>query len=245
MKESNATLSLLERLKAELPAVWDRAQVVGKWVWLEFNVVPDKEIRENLKKLGFHWNHIRRCWQHSCGVPCGHSKDDPRGRYEVKSTSELAMNDAPTAKEYKIIALRECPLPEDMQYCERPEQCADYWRMNIATNPYFNPDCECLAVLMLNTRHRVKGHQLVTIGTMNTLLVHPREVFRGAIIAGAHAIVMMHNHPSGEPSPSDADIKVTRDLIRAGQLVNIDVLDHVIIGNQKHSSLRGLGYFYN
>jgi len=55
----------------------------------------------------------------------------------------------------------------------------------------------------------------------------------------------MHNHPSGEPAPSEADIKVTRDLIRAGQLLKIEVLDHVIIGNPKHSSLRELGYFYS
>jgi DNA repair protein RadC len=98
---------------------------------------------------------------------------------------------------------------------------------------------------MLNTRRRVKGHQLVTVGTMDTLLVHPREVFRGAVIAGAAAIVMMHNHPSGESTPSEADIKVTRDLIRAGQLMKIEVLDHVILGNPNHSSLRELGYFYN
>jgi DNA repair protein RadC len=79
---------------------------------------------------------------------------------------------------------------------------------------------------------------------MDTILVHPREVFRLAIIASAHDIVIMHNHPSGESTPSDADIKVTRDLIRAGQLLKIDVLDHVVIGNQNRSSLRELGYFY-
>jgi DNA repair protein RadC len=76
--------------------------------------------------------------------------------------------------------------------------------------------------------------------------VHAREVFRtAAIIAGASAIVLMHNHPSGEPQPSEADIKVTRDLIRAGQLLKIEVLDHVIVGKPSHSSLRELGYFYS
>ena len=72
---------------------------------------------------------------------------------------------------------------------------------------------------------------------------HPREVFRVAIVACASAIVLMHNHPSGEPEPSEADIKVTRDLIRAGQLLKIEVTDHVIIGNPNHCSLRELGYF--
>jgi DNA repair protein RadC len=151
----------------------------------------------------------------------------------------------PTAKEFKVVALRECPLPDAMKVCDTPQTAADYWRLNVATNPYFNPDCECFVVLMLNTRRRCKGHQLVTIGTMDTLLVHPREVFRGAIIAAASAVVLMHNHPSGESTPSEADIRVTRDLIRAGQLLKIEVLDHVIIGKPNHSSLRELGHFYN
>lgn len=79
---------------------------------------------------------------------------------------------------------------------------------------------------------------------MDTILVHPREVFRLAIMASASGIVMMHNHPSGESTPSEADIKVTRDLIRAGQLLKVEVIDHVVIGNQNRSSLRELGYLY-
>jgi DNA repair protein RadC len=148
-------------------------------------------------------------------------------------------------KEYKVVSLRECPTPESLQMCDTPERAAEYWKLNVATHPYFNPDCECFVVLMLNTRRRVKGHQLVTIGTLDTLLVHPREVFRAAVIVGAAGIVLMHNHPSGEPTPSEADIKVTRDLIRGGQLLKIEVLDHVIIGSDRHASLRGLGYFYS
>jgi DNA repair protein RadC len=127
--------------------------------------------------------------------------------------------------------------------CDTPGKAADYWRHTIATNPVFNPDCECFVVLMLNTRPRVKGHQLISIGTLETILVHPREVFRGAIVAAAAAVVIMHNHPSGEPDPSEADIKVTPDLIRAGQLLKIEVLDHVIMGNANRRSLRELGYF--
>ena len=146
-------------------------------------------------------------------------------------------------KEYKVVALRDCPVPEQMKICEEPGQVADYWRLHIATQPYFDPERECFVVLLLNTRKRVKGHQLVTIGTMDTCLIHAREVFRAAIVSCASAIVLMHNHPSGDPTPSEADIKVTRDLIRAGQLLKIEVLDHVIMGNPSHSSLRGLGYF--
>lgn len=147
-------------------------------------------------------------------------------------------------KEFKVTALRECPVPADMVLCDTPQQAADYWRLHIATGLYFSPECECFVVLLLNTRRRLKGHQLITIGTMDTLLVDPRTVFRGAIIAGAAAIVLMHNHPSGEPTPSEADIKVTRDLIRAGQILKVEVLDHVIIGHPNHCSLRELGYLY-
>lgn len=155
------------------------------------------------------------------------------------------MNDF-NPKEYKVTALRECPVPEAMQICETPENAVAYWRMHIATHPYFNPECECLVVLLLNTRKRIKGHQLVTIGTVDTLLVQIGMVFRTAIVGSASGVVVLHNHPSGEPSPSEADIKVTRDLIRAGQLLKIEVIDHVIIGSGTpgFSSLRGLGYFY-
>ncbi len=86
---------------------------------------------------------------------------------------------------------------------------------------------------------------LVSIGTMDTILCHPREIFRLAIMASAAAIIIAHSHPSGDPTPSEADIKITRDLIRAGQLLKIEVLDHIVIGNPNHSSLRSLGYFYS
>ena len=85
---------------------------------------------------------------------------------------------------------------------------------------------------------------LASIGTLDTLLVSPTSVFRLAIVTSAAAIVVAHNHPSGDPTPSEADIKVTRDLIRAGQLLKIEVLDHVVIGRPNFSSLRANGYFY-
>ncbi len=146
-------------------------------------------------------------------------------------------------KEYKVVALRECPIPDTLQVCDTPEQAVAYWHLHIATAPHHNPECECFVVLMLNTRRRVKGHHLVSIGTLDTILVHSREVFRAAIIAGASAVILAHNHPSGDPTPSEGDIKVTRDLIRAGQLIRVEVLDHVIVGQNRHCSLRELGFF--
>jgi DNA repair protein RadC len=146
--------------------------------------------------------------------------------------------------EYKVTPLRECPTPEALQQCDTPDKAAEYWKLHIATHPHFNPECECLAVLLLNVRRRIKGHQLVSIGTQDTLLVHAREVFRLAIMTAANALIVMHCHPSGDSSPSDADVKVTRDLIRAGQLLKIEVLDHVIVGSGNFSSLKALGFFY-
>jgi DNA repair protein RadC len=108
---------------------------------------------------------------------------------------------------------------------------------------------ETLQVLLLNTRRRLIRVEEIADGTVDTLLVHAREVFKAAIAANASAIVLAHNHPSGDPTPSEADIKVTRDLIRAGQLLRIEVLDHVILGRaspgraKEYSSLRELGYF--
>lgn len=110
---------------------------------------------------------------------------------------------------------------------------------------------ETLHALLLNTRRRLIRRFRVSHGTLDTILVHAREVFRAAITANAAAIVLVHNHPSGDPTPSEGDIKVTRDLIRAGQLLKIEVLDHIIIGRatrdrpNEHVSLRELGYFYS
>jgi DNA repair protein RadC len=111
---------------------------------------------------------------------------------------------------------------------------------------------ETFQVLLLNTRRRLLGEPVkISDGTLDTILVHPREVFKPAISANAAAIVLAHNHPSGDPTPSEADIKVTRDLIRAGQLLKIEVLDHVILGRKTaerekdYVSLRELGYFYS
>ena len=145
-------------------------------------------------------------------------------------------------KEFKVVALRECPTPMGLQLCDTPEEAAAYWRAHIESASWFNPEAECLVVLHLNTRKRIRGHHLVGIGLMDSVLVHSREVFRAAIVASANAIIVMHNHPSGDHSPSEADIRVTRELIRAGQLLKLEVLDHIIVGKPAHRSLRELGY---
>ena len=112
-------------------------------------------------------------------------------------------------------------------------------------------EVETFQSVLLNTRRRLIRVEQISQGTLDTLLVHPREVFRGAIAANASALILVHNHPSGDPSPSEADIKATRDLIRAGQLLKIEVLDHVILGRateqrpRDYVSLKEMGHFYS
>ena len=143
--------------------------------------------------------------------------------------------------EFQIIRVRECVATE---LIESPLQAVKYWRDNIPQAPWFDPMKEAFVVLVLNTRKRILGHNLVSLGSLDTCHVSPREVFKPALVQSAASIILTHNHPSGDPTPSEADIKVTRDLIRAGQLLKIEINDHLILGNPNHSSLRELGYFY-
>lgn len=129
---------------------------------------------------------------------------------------------------------------------DNPERIADLLREDAR-----GYDVEHFLVLLLNTRRRLIRVEPISQGTLDSIHVHAREVFKQAISANASAIVLVHNHPSGDPTPSEADIKVTRDLIRAGQLLKIEVLDHIILGRKTterardFASLRELGYFYS
>ena len=97
---------------------------------------------------------------------------------------------------------------------------------------------EHFIILLLNTRHKVISSQVVTIGILNASLVHAREVFRAAIRENAHAIIIAHNHPSGDPTPSEDDLKITEELTAAGKLLGIQVLDHFIVAGAKWLSMR-------
>jgi len=98
----------------------------------------------------------------------------------------------------------------------------------------------CVAVL-LDARHKVIGLNTVSIGTVSASLVHPREVFKPAILANASAVILAHNHPSGELEPSEHDVDLTRRLIEAGKLLGIELLDHLILCDGAHLSLRASG----
>jgi len=98
--------------------------------------------------------------------------------------------------------------------------------------------------MLLDSKHRVQRVHLVYVGNVNTATIRVAEVFREAIKDNAVAMIVAHNHPSGDPSPSPEDIQVTEEIVRVGNMLDIQVLDHLIIGRQQHISLkeRGLGF---
>ena len=102
---------------------------------------------------------------------------------------------------------------------------------------------EQFGVLLLDTKRRVIRTRVLSVGTLDASVVHPREVFREATAANAAAIVLFHNHPSGDPEPSEEDYTLTRRLIAAGVLMGIDVVDHIILGDVRYCSLREKGQF--
>lgn len=100
---------------------------------------------------------------------------------------------------------------------------------------------EQFGVILLDTKHRLLRTTVLSVGTLDASIVHPREVFRAAASAGAAALVLFHNHPSGDPTPSADDIALTRRLVQAGDLMGITVLDHVIIAESRFCSLKERG----
>lgn len=99
-------------------------------------------------------------------------------------------------------------------------------------------DREHFAVILLNARNQVLSKEVVSVGSLDASIVHPREIFKDSIRRNAAAIVLAHNHPSGDPTPSDEDLEVTRRLARSGRLLGIEVMDHVVVGRSSFVSIR-------
>lgn len=104
-------------------------------------------------------------------------------------------------------------------------------------------DREHLLVLLLNTKNRVIGVNTVSVGDLSSSIVHPREVYKPAILAGAASIILSHNHPSGDPTPSAEDVAVTKRIQQGGELLGIDLLDHIIVGDGTFVSLKERGLY--
>lgn len=139
------------------------------------------------------------------------------------STPEYRVADAPPAPR-TLLAIRG---PEDVY-----ASCPGLVRRRM----------EEFHVLLLNARHEVTRRVLVSRGSLNASIVHPREVFRPAIVGSAASIILVHNHPSGDPEPSEEDLAITRRLVQVGELHGIPVLDHVVVAKAGFVSLRARGH---
>jgi DNA repair protein RadC len=101
---------------------------------------------------------------------------------------------------------------------------------------------EKFITLYLDTKNQILKEEVISIGSLNASIVHPREVFKSALMESSASVIMIHNHPSGDPSPSREDIMVTEKLVEGGKLLGIDVLDHIIIGDGRYVSLKDEGF---
>ena len=117
-----------------------------------------------------------------------------------------------------------------------PREVAAYLLPQFGSRPV-----EQFGVVMLDTKHRLLRTSVVSVGTLDSSPAHPREIFREAASASAAAIVLFHNHPSGDPLPSRDDVELTRRLVQAGELMGIDVLDHVILADTRYFSFKEAG----
>lgn len=127
---------------------------------------------------------------------------------------------------------------------ERPVVSSPADAANLLMSEMMFLEQEHLRLILLDTRNRVLQTPTIYVGSLNTSVVRIGELFRAALKANAAAMIVAHNHPSGDPSPSPEDIRVTRQLVEAGKLMDVDVLDHIVIGHQRFVSLkeRGLGF---
>jgi hypothetical protein len=164
------------------------------------------------------------------------------GQPQPPKVADSAPGKTQTVKEFKILRLRECPVDDPV--LDNPPAVDRMWRSCVATAPHFDPERENMVVFALNTRHRVVGFQIISQGTLNSTLVRIPELFRFAAIQNAASIILAHNHPSGDPEPSEEDVRMTLDIRRAGDLMRIQILDHVVIGHNRYASLREHGHFY-
>ncbi|ANY70378.1 hypothetical protein BBD42_30680 [Paenibacillus sp. BIHB 4019] len=125
----------------------------------------------------------------------------------------------------------------DVVTVQRPEDAANY-----VMDELRHLKKEHFVCLFLNTKNHIIAQETLSMGTLNASLVHPREVFRAAIKCSSASLICVHNHPSGDPTPSAEDIALTKRLVSAGELVGIEVLDHLVIGDGRFISLKEQGY---
>lgn len=141
---------------------------------------------------------------------------------------------------FRVELVRENPSADDsIETIRSPDDAAAIFERYLTC-----ADRENFVTMFLDTKNRVIGLSTVSIGILDRALVHPREVFKPAILANAYSVIVCHNHPSGDPQPSSEDRQVTNRLVEAAKILGIDLLDHIIVaGKGRHVSLKQLGLF--
>lgn len=141
--------------------------------------------------------------------------------------------------EYKVMLVRDNKKTEtETKFINSPDD------VNKIIQSYLNGvDREHFVIVLLNRKNGIIGINTVSVGDLSSSIVHPREVFKPAIVAGAASIILAHNHPSGDPKPSLVDVRVTKRIKEAGDILGIEVLDHIIIGDGCYESLKARDLF--
>jgi len=137
---------------------------------------------------------------------------------------------------YRVALVREGCSHSNMKHIHDPE---DVHR--IVAAEYTEAVVETAMMLALDTKNKVIGIFEISRGSLNASIIHPRDVFQRAILVNAASVILVHNHPSGDPTPSPEDVALTKKLVEAGRVMDITVLDHVICGEGKYASLRERG----
>jgi DNA repair protein RadC len=140
---------------------------------------------------------------------------------------------------FKICMVKENDIDYPDVNISFPQTVADLVAKYVGT-----PDREMFIVLAVNVRNKITGIHTVSVGSLDTSIVHPREVFKFAILANASSIIVAHNHPSGDTTPSSDDIELTKRLKQASEILAIDLLDHIVLGHDgQYLSFRDRGLF--
>lgn len=151
--------------------------------------------------------------------------------------SQKSMPGNIPAKRIQVVGLRLVRESSSILYpgrkIRKPHDAADLFRQFLGEY-----DREVFSILCLNTKNEPTALHLVSTGTLNNTLIHPRETFKLAILSNSAAIIVCHNHPSGDPDPSPQDIELTKRLLDSGHLLGIDLLDHIILGNGNFISMK-------
>lgn len=114
----------------------------------------------------------------------------------------------------------------------------DIYRLATTETDLIDLDREAIYAIHLDARNKVLGIEMVSLGTLNSSLVHPRETFKSAILTGASGLILLHNHPSNDPKPSEEDIQLTARISKAGEILGIELLDHLIVCAKGHYSMK-------